>query len=130
MIIYEQNTALTWGSTPAESVTIGSTQNSNPVKVDRSTVICVQATIASAAALNGTLKLQATIDKESTALQGRGAVTGISNWVDVADSTVTVTADGTTMWNVAQAGWRWVRLVYTSSVGTASLSGRVQLKGV
>ena len=122
-VIHETNTPLTWGSTADESTTISASRNSNPIRVARS------ATISGASSLDGNLKLQATLDVETNSGWEPTGVTGLSNWVDVADSSTDVTTDGTTLWNVARIGWRWVRLVYTSTAGTGTLVGRIQVKG-
>lgn len=54
-------------------------------------------------------------------------LTGVSNWTTI--STQAVAAAGNHMWNVANAGYRWVRVIYTATSGTGSVTGRFQGKG-
>jgi hypothetical protein len=99
------------------------TTYSNPVPTDWVRLLCVAATVSGSAALNSTLTLQACLDPGTDA---RGSLT---NWVDVASSAVTVTADGTTMWNVADLAWRWLRIKYVRTAGTGTLSVLATTKG-
>lgn len=57
---------------------------------------------------NGAFKLQASLD---------GA-----NWDDIADSSESVTEAGNIVWNVSSVQYPQVRVVYTRSSGTGSLS--------
>ena len=80
----------------------------------------------------GNFKLQASndvgsIDSASASTQ----VSGITNWTDIADSAVTVSAAGDVMWTVENAGYTWVRVVWTATGGSGSLtSARAYVKGV
>ena len=56
----------------------------------------------------GTLKLQASNDNTS--------------YVDIADSSNSITGAGETMWNVTSANYAYVKVVYTASSGSGSLT--------
>lgn len=72
----------------------------------------------------GNFKLQASCDD----LPPTGTPT---NWTDIADSTITVAAAGNAMWNVENAGYTFVRVVWTRTGSTGSLTvARVMCKGV
>ncbi len=61
----------------------------------------------------GSFKLQGSNDVEST----------VTDWEDIPGSTLAVAgAAGTQMWNYADAPFRWVRIVYTATSGTGTLS--------
>lgn len=80
----------------------------------------------------GNFKLQASNDKGNIDASGSAnQEAGISNWTDVADSAVTVSAAGDIMWNAENIGYNWVRVVWTQTGSTGTLtSARVYMKGV
>lgn len=56
-----------------------------------------------------------------------------TNWTTVANSSFTVAAAGTVMWNVTDVGYNWVRVGYTDSSGgasTATMTVTANIKGV
>lgn len=103
--------------------------NSDAFEVRMMTKVAIVATVSGSAALNGTLKLQACVDHGQSTGQGADTVTGLTNWVDIAGSTSTVTADGSTLWNLSEMGFKWVRLAYTRTAGTGTLAIRAHAKG-
>lgn len=82
----------------------------------------------------GTFKLQASVDAGSPSAQGDAAkYSAVVNWTDVPSSSQVVAAAGTVMWNIVDAGYNWVRVVYTDggTGGTGTLtSARAYVKGV
>lgn len=101
---------------------------SDPVWLGHIMVLSVQTVYTGTP--NGTLKLQGSNDLGS--ISGSKPITGITNWTDlgVSDS---VSAAGSTMFNVADTGYRWFRLVWEdSSSGNPSTitSARFNVKGV
>lgn len=46
----------------------------------------------------------------------------ISNWITVAGSSISITAGESAMINVSNAGYRWVRAVWTPSAGTGTVT--------
>jgi len=58
-------------------------------------------------------------------------VSNVTNWTDVAGSPQTISAAGDHTWAVENAGYRWVRVVWTQTSSTGTLvSARVNGKGV
>lgn len=78
--------------------------------------------------LNGTLKLEASNDSEDS------LPTSVSHWVDIPSSSVSVTAltgSAEQLWNIADCGYAWVRLSWTNSSGTGTLTyARICAKGL
>ncbi len=67
----------------------------------------------------GTIKLQASSDPETdTIIQPFNYVP--TNFVDITDSTFTVTTAGKTMWNVTDVAYNYVQVVYTDTSGGLS----------
>lgn len=68
---------------------------------------------------SGTIKLQASNDPETNDTQtnssGTAPAVGPTNWVDIANSTFTISASGETMWNVTNVAYNYVRVVYAGS---------------
>lgn len=79
---------------------------------------------------NGGFKLQGSNDKGANTNQTSDA--NVTNWSDLADTTVNVTSAGSHIYNIENAGYRWVRLVWTDSTSGASTltSARFNVKGV
>lgn len=79
----------------------------------------------------GNLKLQASCDAPLLTTQTSNGTSSVTNWTDVADTTVAVAgAAGNYMWNVTSAAYRFVRLVYINASGTGVLSATMSAKGV
>jgi len=73
----------------------------------------------------GTIKLQASNDPETNDTQynvtaNRPPSVGPVNWVDITNSSFTLSSSGETMWNVRDIGYNYVRVVYTDSSGGTS----------
>ena len=82
-------------------------------------------TYAMAAIVSGTptgaIKLQASNDPETNdTMPGGIPQPAPVNWVDVANSSFTLTSAGETMWNVNAVGYNYVRVVYTDGSGGTS----------
>lgn len=81
---------------------------------------------------NGTFKLQCSNDPGAP----NGGVStnqalDVVNWTDILDSDQLITAAGNHVWQVENAGYNWVRVVYTAAAGSGSLDvARVNVKGV
>lgn len=55
----------------------------------------------------------------------------IDNWTDIADSALTVSAAGDVAWNYRDAGYRWVRVVWTQTSGSGTITSvRFNVKGI
>lgn len=86
------------------------------------------------ALINGTFKLQGSCDpvpqgSTSTPLTGAAPI----NWTDITNSSQAVSAAGSTIWNVTDVMYNWVRLVFTDGSGgtsTATFSARFNGKGI
>ena len=81
---------------------------------------------------NGTWKLQASNDAgQPNATSEAQQYVGVINWTDIANSQQPISAAGDHMWQVENAGYRWVRAVYTRNSGTGTLTVAVaNVKGV
>lgn len=80
----------------------------------------------------GTFKLQASNDPgRPSGASDTEVQIGLSNWTDIADSTQAISAAGDHTWTVENAGYSWVRVVYTFASGSGSLtSARCVVKGL
>lgn len=76
----------------------------------------------------GTMKLQGSSDPGTTGTVPTSV--GVSNWGDVAGSTQSINGAGYVVYNYTEApGFKWVRLVYTSSSGTGNVTIQANGKG-
>ena len=103
---------------------------SNPIPLDQIYGFAIQAVWTGVP--TGTLKLQASSDSPSRQTQtSLGGPDVITNWTDVANSSVALTgSSGNYMWNFTSCMFRYVRLVYTSTSGTGSITAEISAKGV
>lgn len=87
---------------------------SNPVGLNQDFGYSIQANYATSGTLGGVLKLQASVDH---IVDQQGNVTNAGNWVDILNSSVTLTGAGSYVWNVTDVMYPFVRLVYTHTGG-------------
>lgn len=80
---------------------------------------------------NGSFRLQASNDEGNPSLAPTEQYAGVTHWTDVQDSNQAITAAGNHMWTVENAGYRWVRFVWSVTSGTGTLtSAQFNVKGV
>ena len=103
--------------------------NSDPLWIGHFSGYSISVTVSSQSSYGATAKLQACND------MGRDSVgsSGLSNWVDLPNSgstaNIALAADGTSLWNVDGAYYKWIRVVTTWSAGSATLNIRANGKG-
>jgi hypothetical protein len=131
---FTHNNALGWStsSTGSTFTSSGDISNSDlysqPFKLLNFTGYSIQLT-TTGATVTGTFKLQASNDKEDGTSNTSTYVP--TNWTDIADSSSTVSAAGTVLWNNGNAFYRWVRIVWTESgTATGTVTARAQGKGI
>lgn len=78
--------------------------NSATQQLDQVYAYSMQAIIVSGGSVNGTLKLQCSNNS--------------TDWNDIEDSSFSIVAAGSTMWNISSSNYKYVRCVWT--VGSAS----------
>lgn len=75
---------------------------------------------------NGNFKLQVSNDAgRPSAANDTDRDFQITNWTDMADSTQAITAAGNHCYEVADAGHRWVRLVWTATSGSGTITSAI-----
>lgn len=113
----------------ADAGDLSASFNSDPFRLEQMDLVAIQAAVSGSALLNGTLKLQVSCDVGLDSGTGPGGILNVTNWTDYAGSETTITADGTTLWNVSQCAFKWIRVVYTRTAGTGTLTIRANAKG-
>lgn len=81
---------------------------------------------------NGSFSLQASNDPgQPNGGNSNLLSTGVVNWTTIANSTQGVNAAGDLTYTVENAGYAWVRVVWTATSGSGTLtSARINVKGV
>ena len=103
---------------PLESnVTLNSSFNSSPMQLYDTYGYFIQATWTGTP--NGTFKLQCSGDPVHPGKVNINPNVP-TNWTDIANSSIVVSAAGNYAWNVTSAMYTFVRLVYTDSSGGTS----------
>lgn len=109
------------------AASMGANITSEAVPLNQIYTFAIQAVYT--ATPTGTLKLQASCDPYINTMPTAELPT---NWTDIANSSISITAAGNYMWNVSDIGYNWVRLVYTDGSGgtsTAALTVTFNGKG-
>ena len=97
--------------------------NSNAYPLNQIFGFAIQAVITGT--LNGSLSLQISCDPNTSA----GSDDIPTNWTTYAGSPQTVTGVGTAAWSVSDPWFTWVRLVWTFSSGSGTISEIINSKG-
>lgn len=124
------NGALDWSATGTSSFSSSgdvsvANQYSNPISLRHLSSYSVQ--VVTTGSPSGTFKLQASNDDPDHT--GVKYPTSSMNWTDIDGSSFTVTASGSLVWNAQASGYLWVRVVWTKTSGTGTISGRFNGKG-
>jgi hypothetical protein len=77
----------------------------------------------------GTISLQGSCDYGARNPQQAGGNYQIVNWTDIANSSASVTGAGTVSWNFQGSFYKWIRVIYTASSGSGTISIRANSKG-
>lgn len=111
------------------------TLNSNGKECSDIFVGAIQAEWTGASAA-GTLKLQISTDNvpvDPIGVNNPGAgvdpAGNVINWSDYTGSSTTVAGPGNWTWNLVYVGYKWIRVVFTPTSGTGSLTVTFMGKG-
>ena len=106
-----------------------STFNSKPVWLGHICNYSIQLVFTGTPA--GSFKLQASNDiGDPTAAGEANKYASVTTWTDIEGSSEVISAPGNHMWNVENAGYNWVRLVWTLTSSTGTLTtARAYVKG-
>lgn len=99
------------------AVVLNTNINSAYVPLKSIFMYCIAATITGTP--TGTIKLQASNDPETNDTVPLTTAPP-THWTDIAGSSFSVAAAGSTFWNVTDVAYNYVRVVYTDGSGAAS----------
>lgn len=104
--------------------------NSDPVSLISVYAYSIQLTWASGSTPVGTFKLQGSLDSGDNGL-GQGYVAP-THWTDITSSSQSISGTpGSIIYDVTECSYRWVRLVYTSTSGSATIGvANINVKGI
>lgn len=121
MLIYNKQNII------AAATVLNTNVNSAAMQLEHMLGYAVQVVIAGTP--TGTLKLQMSCDsvtKQNLVVGANGLITyAVTNWSDVASSSVMISSAGITGWEIPDAYYNFVRVVYTdgsSGVSTATIT--------
>lgn len=98
------------------ATSLAASVNGAGVPVDKNKEgFAVACEISAASSLNGSLKLQASLKRSLP-------TDADTSWADVSGSDTAVTVNGCTVFDVDRKNWRWVRVVYTRTGGSATMT--------
>lgn len=111
------------------AASLGASFNSDPVRLENMTHFSAQIVITAASTLNGTFTLEGSNDAGQDVNGAGSAVTGLSNWTTIGSTSQAVTADGSVLYNIVDTSFRWIRVVWTRTAGSATATCRFNAKG-
>lgn len=100
---------------------MGASFNSQAIDASAAPLASIQGVWAGGGSPVGQFKVQVSNDQVDT-----GAA--VTNWSDYPGSTIAIATDGDIIYNIANLGYRWARLVYTRTSGTATVNAKAVLK--
>lgn len=106
------NVALTLSGTDMSAASI----TSNAINMSKVINIAIQVVFTGSPV--GEWKLQGTCDPQS----GLGNQISVTNWTDIANSAQSISAAGNVGWNLSMQGWSAIRVVYTKTSGTGTVT--------
>lgn len=114
----------------AQSGDLGANLNMKPIWLGHICNYAIQLTFTGTP--NGTFKLQASNDPgRPNASSEAEQYAAVTHWTDITDSDQPISAAGDHMWQVENAGYTWVRVVWTRNAGTGTITvARCNVKGV
>lgn len=89
--------------------------NSDKTDCNQICYLAIQSVVSDASSLNGVLSVQGSCDPFDS---NRDPV----NWTTITAHDQTITADGTYLTQLTDIGFRWFRIIWTSSAGTGSIT--------
>lgn len=89
-------------------------------------LMCVSAQFTGGT-LSGAAKLQ--VSNEPTTQSDPSYQPDGATFADYTGSSQTVSGTGPLIWDVADVGFNWVRIVYTAASGTGTIVGKITTKG-
>ncbi len=119
------------GGQPLAGTNLSSSFISDPTNLFSIYAYSIQVSWAGGSDLQGTFTLEASDDPGNQNTGGPNSFMP-TNWTYVTGSSqVIVGSPGNILYDVAQTSYRWVRVVYTATSGSATVaSGYINVKGV
>lgn len=107
---------------PGNPISLATSWTSEPVYVYQIVLLSIQLVFTGTPV--GTFSLECSNDEYDSKLAPQ-------NWTKIAGSAQDVTEAGDHTWNIQDAGYRWIRVVYTADSGTGTLTvARYNGKGI
>lgn len=106
---------------------MGGTINSNGIHVGGVALGSIQGIWSGGGSPNGTFTIEVSNDDVALAT-GANQAANVTNWSTYTNSAVAINADGDIAYNLANFGYRWVRLKYTRASGTATINATLVIK--
>ncbi len=126
----QKSIAMTIGGLTAIGTSMASSFMSDPQNLFAVYAFGVQVAWSGGAAPIGTFKLQGSLDPDESniILKNNAPV----NWTDITSSPQTVSGTpGSILYDVTECSYRWVRVVYTASSGSSTVTdAQFNVKGV
>ena len=104
------------------AASMGASVASSGVDVSKADTISVQAVWAGGGAPNGSFEVQISNDDVAN-------VASVTNWSTYPSSAIAITTDGDLSYHIANVGFRYMRIFYTRTGGTATIDANMVIKG-
>lgn len=117
----------------ANAVSMGASANSTGIYLNQTIIVSLQA-IWTGVTAAGTVKIQVSNDNvRPVQFSDNGSAGDVAanvvNWSDYSGTSQTVAGAGSFAWTFSDFGFAWIRLVFTRTSGTGSLTVNAWVKG-
>lgn len=119
------NTPVTWSDS-----TLDADRTSNPIHVGTQYNICVQVSVVKDGSIEGDFKIQISCDDDKSGTTEAQRASNVTNWTDLYTSSQEILDTGAVAWNISDIAFEWIRIVYTRTAGSGTVSARVNGRGV
>lgn len=110
-----------------DAASMGASVNSNCVNVALVDLAGIQAVWAGGGSPVGTFTLQVSNDDVAPG-PAANLCANVVNWSTYSNSAVAISADGDLAYNISNLAYRWIRISYARTSGTATVNANVLIK--
>jgi len=108
------------------SQSMGASFTSKGVDISKIDLLSIQAVWTGGGSPTGDFIVQ--VSNDDVALSTPDQAGNVVNWSTYPSSTISITTDGDLTYNIANIGYRWVRLKYTRTSGTGTIDAKLVVK--
>ena len=108
------------------SESMGASFVSNGVDISKIDLLSIQAVWTGGGSPNGSFTVE--VSNDDVPLGSNNQSSNVVNWTTYPSSTITISTDGSLVYNIANLGYRWARVRYVRTSGTGTVNANLVVK--